>query len=164
MKTLVAYMSVSGNTKAVAEAIFEEIRGEKEIQSVDNVTGLEEYDLVFVGFPVQQFGTPDLMKEFLRTKVNGKRIALFITHAMPPGMDQLKGILSRCQAAAAGTILVGTFDCQGELAKDVADHLLASPNKNLQEFGRMRDVTTGHPDMGEIEAARSFAKRTMECV
>jgi len=37
VKTLVTYMSKTGNTKKVAEAIFDEINGEKEIKTIDEV-------------------------------------------------------------------------------------------------------------------------------
>ncbi|MDM8001227.1 MAG: flavodoxin family protein, partial [Dehalococcoidia bacterium] len=41
MKTLVAYVSRTGNTKKVAHAIFAEIRGEKELKELGQVSTLE---------------------------------------------------------------------------------------------------------------------------
>ncbi len=35
MKVIVTYMSRTGNTKKVAEAIFQEIKGKKEIKPMD---------------------------------------------------------------------------------------------------------------------------------
>lgn len=37
MKVLVAYMSQTGNTKEVAEAIFDEIKCEKEIKRLNEI-------------------------------------------------------------------------------------------------------------------------------
>ena len=51
MKTLVAYLSESGKTRRVAEAIFEAIPEEKKIKRIDEVQSLEGYNLVFLGFP-----------------------------------------------------------------------------------------------------------------
>ena len=48
MKVLVAYKSVTGNTKKVAEAIFNEIEGEKEIKNLKEIKGIEGYDLAFL--------------------------------------------------------------------------------------------------------------------
>ena len=45
MKVLVAYMSQTGNTKKVAEAIYGAIPQPKEIKRVEDVTSLEGYDL-----------------------------------------------------------------------------------------------------------------------
>jgi flavodoxin len=58
MKVLVAYMSRTGNTKKVAEAIYDAISQPKEIKRVEDVTSLEGYDLSFLGFPIHGFG-PD---------------------------------------------------------------------------------------------------------
>ncbi|MFC1978144.1 flavodoxin family protein [Chloroflexota bacterium] len=56
MKILVAYMSKSGNTKKVAEAIFEEISDEKELKTVDEVDSIAGYELTFLGFPIHNLG------------------------------------------------------------------------------------------------------------
>ena len=44
MKTLVTYMSQTGNTKKIAEAIYETISGEKEIKQLKEIDSLEDYD------------------------------------------------------------------------------------------------------------------------
>ena len=58
MKVLVGYMSKTGNTKKIAEAIYNEIEAEKEIKSLEEVNSLDGYDLAFLGFPVHAYG-PD---------------------------------------------------------------------------------------------------------
>ncbi len=58
-------MSLSGNTKKVAEAIFQEIQDEKEIKELGEVENFEGYDIAFVGFPVHRFGPPDKVKNLL---------------------------------------------------------------------------------------------------
>ena len=45
MKTLVAYLSQTGNTKKVAEAIYSQIPEEKEMKELGELTDLEGYDL-----------------------------------------------------------------------------------------------------------------------
>ena len=45
------------------------------------------------------------------------------------------------------------FDCSGELSKEVAEYLLASPRPDLQQFGQMRPITLGHPNLEEIDQA-----------
>ena len=65
MKTLVAYVTQSGNTRKVAEAIYGEIPGEKELKELSEVESLEGYDLAFVGFPIIAFGPEKSAREFL---------------------------------------------------------------------------------------------------
>ena len=54
MKVLVAYMSKTGNTRKVAEAIYDEITDDKEIKTIDQVDTIVPYDVAFLGFPIHQ--------------------------------------------------------------------------------------------------------------
>ncbi len=65
MNVLVTYMSQTGNTKKVADAIYEEINETKEIKELKSVESLETYDLAFVGFPIHAFGPAQQGKDFL---------------------------------------------------------------------------------------------------
>ena len=133
MTVLVTYMSQTGNTRKVAEAIYEAIVGEKEIKPMDQVQGLDGYELTFVGFPIHQFGIAKPAKEFLESKARGKKVALFYTHAswsdpsLPPQvMELIKKFRQSVTDAAAGSTVLGTFDCRGELGEAVAQGCLKS--------------------------------------
>ena len=158
MNILVTYMTVTGNTKKVAEAIYGEIKDKKEIRPMDEVKSLEGYDLAFVGFPVMRAGPPDAAKAFLEKNAKGKKVALFMTHAMWMDMEPLKGILAKCKEAGNCAKMVGMFDCQGEMSEQVAKSLLNNSNPAMQKFGQMRSVTMGHPDAADLEKAKAFAR------
>jgi len=162
MTVLVTYLSLSGQTKKIAEAIYEEIQTEKEIKPITEIDNLERYDFAFIGTPVHSFGPDNKVRMFLKKQAKGKNIALFVTHAMPPGMEMLKGILAKCKKAADQANLIGFFNCQGEMAEGIAKSLMESGNPQLAQFGKMREVTVGHPDANEIENARAFAKETID--
>jgi flavodoxin len=89
LRTLVAYFTQTGNTERVAEVIYEELSGDKEIGKIPDVGSLEGYDLAFVGFPIMAFGPADAAKDFLASQAAGKRVALFVTHASPEDHDAL---------------------------------------------------------------------------
>lgn len=111
-KTLVAYFSASGVTKAVAEIIAEvsssdiyEIKPEKlyteadldwrdknsrssvEMQNpssrpaiANKVDNIEQYDRIFVGFPIWWYVAPTIINTFLESyDFSGKTIILFAT-------------------------------------------------------------------------------------
>ncbi len=162
MKILVAYMSQTGNTKKVAEAIYGEITEDKEIKELKDAESLEGYDLSFVGFPIHAFGPAKEAKKFLEDHSEGKRVALFITHAAKEGSELLEEWLGRCRKAAAGAEVVGMFDCQGELSKDVMDMLLKSDDPNMRSFGEMGSETKGKPDSSSLEKAKEFARETIK--
>lgn len=164
MKALVTYMSQTGNTKKIAEAIYNEIECEKEIIPIQDVASTDGYDLLFVGFPVINFDAAEPAKKFLFDSCKGRKTALFITHALPANSKDadinktLQGILEKCKEAATGSKMLGFFNCCGELAQPIANFLLQSPNKELQKFGAMRNETIGYPSYADISNAEKFAK------
>lgn len=162
MKTLVAYVTQSGNTRKVAEAIYGEVPGEKELKELPEVESLEGYGLSFIGFPIIAFGPEMSAKEFLAAKAAGKKVALFITHAAPEDQEGVDVWLAKCRDAAAGADLVGMFDCQGELAQGIADALLKSDSEMMRSFGERRPETMGQPDESRLEKARAFAREMAE--
>lgn len=142
----------------MAEAIFQALDGEKEMKPMKEVSDLEGYDLIFVGFPIIAFGPAPPAKEFLRKYGVGKKTALFITHATPEGEEGLEEWLGKCREAANGTVLLGLFDCQGELSPEMADLLIKSGDPRLRSFGERRVETLGQPDASRLKKAQEFAR------
>ena len=101
MSILVTYFSQTGNTKKVADAIYEAIEGEKETKEFSEVESLEEYDLTFVGFPMQAFGPAQQAKSFLENQCNGKKIAVFLTHGVSENFEELPRWLENCNRLQA---------------------------------------------------------------
>ena len=162
MKALVAYQSLSGNTKKVAEAIFEAISHEKETKELGQVANLEGYDLVFVGFPIMGFGPSPEVTGFLANQAAGRDVALFITHASPEDSEPLQDWLQKCRNSAASTNLKGMFHCQGELSEQIADFMAKSGDAKLVEWAKDRQSTAGQPDATRLQRARDWAKKLTE--
>lgn len=159
MKVLVAYMSETGNTKKVAEAIFDTIEVKKEIKQLSEIDGVDGYDLLFVGFPIQAFGPAPQAKQFMETKISGKKVALFATHAATEDSEDLPPWLEACETAAASAEIVGFFNCQGELAEHIMEMLKLSDDPKLKKFGEIGSASKGQPDASRLARAREFAKQ-----
>jgi flavodoxin len=162
MQIFVTYQSLTGNTKKVAEAIFEAIGHQKEMQELSQVTTLEGYDLVFVGFPIMGFGPSKEVTSFLANQAAGKDVALFITHASPEDSEPLKDWLQTCKDSAANTNLKGMFHCQGEMSEQIADFMAKSGDAKLVEWAKDRQSTVGQPDATRLQQARDWAKKLTE--
>jgi len=162
MKTLVAYMSKTGNTKKVAEAMFEEIEGEKEIKPIDEVETLEGYDIAFLGFPVLGSGPDKKTVKFLEKHcIDGRNVVLFITHASPEDAYDLPLALDKFRHAACGANIVDLFDCQGELAKAIKLVMSVWPNAQYRMWAK-NDNSQGQPDKTRLDLARAFARDVMQ--
>lgn len=161
MKVLVAYLSQTGNTRKVAEAIAGEIKDDKDILPIDKVESLGGYDFAFLGFPVRGEG-PDKKTAALLAKhcTGGRKVALFITHASPEGGEELQGWLDKFRQAACGANVVGLFDCQGQLALPIKLAMRVMPNAKYRLWAKM-DNSHGQPDETRLERAREFARGVM---
>lgn len=163
MKTLVTYVSNTGNTRKVAEAIYGEVPGEKEFEELSGVESLEAYDLVFIGFPINAGGPNPTAREFMENNVAGKTVAVFTTHGAPEDHEDVAGWLAACREAATGADLLGLFDCQGEVDQAIIDFLLKADDPKLRVFGEAgaSGEGKGQPDESRIERAREFAREVV---
>lgn len=160
-RVLVAYLSQTGNTKKVAEAIYEVLPEPKEIKPIREVTTLEGYDLSFLGFPIHKLGPDEQEKSYLEKLAKSRTIALFVTHMAPEEAPELEGWLQKFRDAATGADIVGMFDCQGQASWLVKFILRFAPDPVIRE-ARKKDNSKGQPDATRLERARAFAKEVMK--
>jgi len=141
-KILIAYYSLSGNTKAMAEAVAE---GAREVpqSEVSVKTGLEATTDDLLGCDAVALGSPDYfsymaggLKDFLdRTyypsqgKVTGKPCACFVSAGGPPTVV-LELLEKMCKAFKLE--LVGSVGCSGAPAADIVEECRALGRKLAQ--------------------------------
>jgi flavodoxin len=158
-KILVTYLSQTGNTKKIAEAIFEGLEGDKTIKSMDEVQEIEDYSLIFIGFPVHSHSVPYKIESFLQKIPQGKKIALFSTHGSLPGGHMAREAVEHAAVIASKAKVLGTFSCRGKVSMAALEILSKSPEHKA--WTEMAPSSQTHPDEGDIEDAKSFAKRVM---
>jgi flavodoxin len=156
-KTLVTFFSRTGNTRRVAEAIFEALDGEKDILPLDEVQSLDPYTLVFIGFPVQSHSLPYKVEAFLKNVKPGKKIALFCTFGALPGHRLSREALEYAVVLATKAQILGTFCVRGKLSLQALEVLSRSPEH--QEWVEMAPSASTHPDEGDLEEACAFARQ-----
>jgi flavodoxin len=162
MRALVAYMSKTGNTRKVAEAIYEALDCEKDIMPVDQVVDIGGHDLSFLGFPMQRFGPDPKTASFLQKQCQpGTDVALFVTHASPEDAAELPGWLEGFRNAAAGATVLGIFNCQGQIAGWIKFIMSIAPSREIRAMAR-QDNGQGQPDAARLDRARQFAREMLE--
>jgi len=158
-KSLVTYHSLTGNTKKIAEAIYETLEGEKALKPLDEVEDIEEFELVFIGFPVHSHGVPYKVEQFLNNIPSGKKIALFSTHGSHTGSRLSRAALEHAVVLATKGKILGTFSCRGKVSPEALGKLKKSPEHQL--WTEMAASAHTHPDKGDIADAQSFARWIM---
>ena len=164
MKILVTYFSRSGQTKKVAEAIYEAIPYLKEIQEMNHVECIDEYDITFVGFPIEKYGPGDNVREWLTRIVAGKNVAIFVTHAAPRSNRDLHKWLDACSKAANTANLLSQFNCQGELSEAFVNMASMIPDPMVKAFARERPNTMGHPTTDELDEAKTWCENVLRMI
>jgi flavodoxin len=155
-KILVTYISWTGNTKKVADAIFEVLEGEKTIKTMDEAQILDEYNLIFIGFPVHSHSVPFKTEELIKRIPPGKKIALFSTHGSLTGSRLSREALEHASILASNSKILGTFTCRGKVSLQALEVLSKSPEHKA--WAEMAASAQTHPDEHDLEDARSFAK------
>jgi flavodoxin len=158
-KILVTYISWTGNTKKVAEAILDALEGEKTIKTLDETQKLDEYELIFIGFPVHSHSVPFKIEELIKSIPPGKKIALFSTHGSLTGSRLSREALEHATILASNSKLLGTFTCRGKVSLQAMEVLSKSPEHKA--WVEMAASAQTHPDENDLEDARSFAKWIM---
>jgi flavodoxin len=152
---LVAYHSLTGNTKKVAEAIFEALPQPKTIKPMSEVQSLDEYDLVFVGFPVQSHSVPYKAERFLQSIPKGKKIALFSTHGSVTGSRLSREAIEHAVVVSSQAKLISTFSCRGKVSPQALEVLSRSPEH--EAWVDMAASASTHPNEHDLADARAFA-------
>jgi len=156
--TLVTYFTQTGNTKKVAESIYENIEGDKQIMPVREAQkeAIEDYDLIFIGFPVHSHGVPFAMESFIKKIPPDKKIAFFSTHGSLTGGRLSREAIEHASVLASRTRLLGTFSCRGKVSLNALDILKKSPEHRA--WADMAASASTHPDEHDLKEAASFAK------
>jgi flavodoxin len=158
-RTLVTYFSRTGNTKKVAEAVYDEIPGEKVLKPMDEVEDFAPYAQIFVGFPVQTHSVPYQVEVFLKKVPEGKKVALFSTHGSVTGSSLSREALEYATVLLAKAKVVGTFSCRGKVSIKALEVLMKSPEH--EAWGDMAASAATHPDEHDLAEARAFARWAM---
>ncbi len=156
MKVLVSYYSDTGNTKKVADAIYDAIKeSEKEICLAEEAPDLSDYDLIFCGFPVQSMGLPGKMENFVKGIPEGKNVAFFATHGSLRGGELAITAFFAALGLSKNLKVMGTFGSRGVVKQGIIDALLKKPEH--RGWALEAQSAAGHPDAADLEDAKAFA-------
>jgi len=152
------YLSKTGNTKKVAEAIYETLKDEKRIKPIADITEdeIKNADLIFIGFPVYSHTVPYKAEVFIKKIPPRKKIALFSTHGSISGTRLSREALEYAVTLAGNLNVLGTFSCRGEVSMEALETLLNSPEHNA--WAEMAPTAKNHPDKSDLEDARAFTR------
>ena len=156
MKILVAYYSETGNTERLARSIFNGIGFvDKKLATINEVARVARYDVIFVGFPVQNHSVPAAVEKFLKKIPEAKKIAFFATHGCLRGGELAVTAFYYAISLTPKRQVLGTFGCRGKVKPAMLEAYMKSPQ---HRFWALEAQSAGvHPDEGDCEDAEKWA-------
>jgi len=158
MKVLVTYFSETGNTEKLAKAVFEAVESYKtEILRIQEVTGVDGYDVIFIGFPVHSHSVPGKVEAFANKLPEGQKVAYFATHGSMRGGELAVTAFYHALNIAKNAVILGTFGCRGKVKQKIIDGLMEKHEHRA--WAEEAQSAAGHPDEADLEDARAWVER-----
>jgi flavodoxin len=163
MNFAVLYDSETGNTKKIAEQIYETIdSGNKEFIHLKTETQIPRADIYFVGFPIHKNNCSMKIVDALEQIESGK-IVLFATCGMKPTekyKQKLEDFLNIWLPDEAEYL--GLFLCQGKTAEEQKEYFCNANPEYRENISEMLEDGNSHPDEDDFEAAIRYTKSILE--
>jgi flavodoxin len=151
MKSLVVYSSQTGNTRKLAEAVFEGLTGDKALYPVEEAPEPSGYGFIAVGFWLMG-GKPDPKSSDYLGRVGNKPLFLFATHGAGAGSDHAIHGMALAKSLAAESDIRGTYSCQGEVSPKILEKASKKPEPPVWLADAPDAV--GHPDDADVDVLK----------
>ncbi|MDR1657174.1 MAG: flavodoxin family protein [Deltaproteobacteria bacterium] len=163
-KILVAYSSLTDNTKKVAESILGALPAGTEFGKVGEVNPAS-YALVFIGFWVDK-GRPDPATLSFIEKLKNQTTAFFFTLGAYPNSEHADDVAKATEKllAEGSNRILGHFRCQGKVDPNLLEKMKKMlppdhPHAQMTDERKARlEEAAKHPDEEDLRKAADFAK------
>lgn len=163
-RTLVVYSSLTGNTKAVAEKIFDIIEGDKEIVSINDIKNVDtdNFQKIIIGFWVDKGTADKRTRDFIKTLSN-KKIAFLGTLGADPESQHGNDVRERVsKLCSEKNTLLGVFLCRGKIDPKLVEKMGKFPLKLVHPLTPERlariEAAKSHPNEKDFEKAQEYFK------
>jgi flavodoxin len=161
MPTLVTYSSLTGNTRRVAEAVFDALQGEKvllPIAEAEAATGTADaYERIILGCWLDKGDANEEALKFA-AKLKNKTLGLILTLGGNPESERAAEALARIveRLQQNGNTVKTAFKCQGAVEPQLIERIkLAWVGPVPAEKLKAWEEAKKHPDSTDFAAARA---------
>jgi flavodoxin len=166
MKSLVVYSSRTGNTKKVAQAIYEVLPEPKDVFPVEESPDPNGYGFLALGFWVDK-GRPDAKIVSYMARVKNIPVGLFGTLGANPASKHAEECIRHAAALLWDARVLGTFMCQGRIDPGVIEAMKQTAadihRMTPERITRIKMAAT-HPNDMDLKNAQNAFRRMVEKV
>jgi len=148
MNSIIVYSSQTGNTKKLADTIYQTLPDEKTICKIEDAPDPSGFDLVCLGFWLMA-GKPDPKSQEYLKKISNQKLFLFATHGASSQSQHVQQAMDTARKMAGDAEIIGSFNCPGEVNPKVLEKASAKPEQPVW----LKDApeAKGHPDDHDLE-------------
>lgn len=163
MKILITYSSKTGNTKKLAEGLYNNLGHENmDIMPISEVNNLDNYDTVLAGYWVDKGGPNEEAKVFMEN-LQGKKVGLFATlGAYPDSEHAWKSLVNGESLVSEKNTVIGKYICQGKIDKRLIESFKNLPEGHVhrvtEEKLKRYKIAENHPNEIDILAGVNLFK------
>ncbi len=160
MKTLITYSSLTGNTKIIAQSIYESYKL-ADFFEINDVKNFNDYDLIILGGWIDK-GTLNKYVHSRLDEIKNKNVAFFFTlGAFPTSMHAYRCIQAIKQPLLENNNnILGHYHCMGAIDKHYREKMYNlpkdHPNYPNEERLKRWAVSDNHPNEEDIYGAKDF--------
>ena len=157
----IVFSSLTGNTKKLADTIYETLPKDKCDYFGENDSKIPPSDLLYIGFWTDK-GNADNKTLELLSQLKNKKIFLFGTAGFGGSDAYFKKILGQVkQSIDASNVIIGEYMCQGKMPQSVRDRYIKMKENpehpaNLDVLIKNFDCALSHPDTRDLEELKKL--------
>ncbi|MCM8819681.1 MAG: flavodoxin family protein [Candidatus Omnitrophica bacterium] len=170
MKILLTYSSLTGNTKKIADGIYEILSKNQTvyipIKEAVNLN-LQEFDIIFIGCWVDKGMPNQEAKDFMK-KINGKNVGIFMTLGAYPDSEHAKTSLQNAVNIIEenNNNVICKFICQGKISEKLIEFFKTLPKDHphaiTEEKLKRYEIASKHPNNEDIKTAQQIFKEGLD--
>lgn len=160
-KFLIVYSSRTGNTKKVAEALYEFAPEGSVLAKAEEMPSAAGFDVVFAGYWVDRGGPDSQTVDFLKT-IHHQKVVLFETLGADPASEHaVNGLANGAVYLSEGNRVIGTFSVQGAIDPNLVERMknmgANNPHNAERMAGSIQEAAL-HPNKQDLNKARAYMR------
>ncbi len=167
MKILMAYSSVTGNTKKLCTGVYENIKSDYEVEVCTVKEAKEKdmaaYELIMVGFWVDK-GTANKEARKFINKIENKKVILLGTLGAAPDSEHGHKVMKNMASLTGETVeYLGGFLARGKVDEKLTNRIKFLPlPKNLKDQMYESSINSRPTNEEDIEKATGFVREILD--
>ncbi len=161
MKILMAYSSMTGNTKYFCTEVYKNLKDKYDIDLMElkDVNSYDGYDLLIMGFWIDRATANKEAKKFIR-KIKHKKIAFLATLGASPDSEHADRVRRTVVELVDGSSeYLGISLARGKVAEKLLKRIKFLPlPKKIKDQMYDSSVNSREPNQEEIDQATTFIK------